>query len=196
MRLCVRALVPLLLALAASACGGGQQTAESNWTAEAPEKVRPLRETEALNAVRAAPSEKAMTMIGVRHDLMLSNEAHATKCSCLAAEVGSPGESKFFWTGGPQNVGPDALVIAIGARGVSCQGLGIDEARRRPSISAVEQSNDDIIVEIEDLPETRPLAQGAIIPKPGINGAIFIRPRDSSVPYGHSGPGRSLCKVR
>lgn len=191
----LRALAALLFALAPAACGGSNQTADANWTSDPPEKQRNLRDVERLNATPLTDS-KASTLVGVRHDLMLSNAAHPTRCSCLAAEVGQPGDARFFWTGGPQAVPPDALVIAIGARGVGCPGGSPDDTRRRPSISAVDQENDDIVVEVEDLPFDRPLASGAVIPKPGPRGAIYIRPRDRNVIYGRGGPGATACKVR
>jgi hypothetical protein len=109
--------------------------------------------------------------------------------------LGDAKSPQFFWMGSPPRVDEDATVIAIGAQGVSCPGGNPDEHRRRPSISAVDQENDDIIVEIEDLPEGRPLASGAVIPKPGPRGGVYVKPSEPSVFYGR-GPNRYRCRVK
>jgi hypothetical protein len=193
----MRRLAWLLLGIAPLACGASRTGADADWTAEPLPKDRPFRVTEALNAAQPLdPNEgKQQGLVGVRHDLMLAKVAREPRCSCLAVEVGAPTDSRFFWMGSPPKVGSDAVAIAIGAQGVSCPGGDPDERRRRPSISAVDRENDDILIEIEDLPEGRPLASGAIIPAPGPRGAIYVRPRGPGVIYGrHQGAGR--CRVR
>jgi hypothetical protein len=127
---------------------------------------------------------------------MLSNGPHEARCSCLAVEVGNGADgNKFFWLGSPADTGSDSMAIAIGARGVACPGGDPDDKRRRPSISAVDVINDDVILEVEDLPEGRPLASGAVIPKPGPNGAVYIRPRKGHNSVYGVGPG-GRCRVR
>lgn len=187
----MRPSVLLPLALLLASCGGSEWKAEDpDWSPEPEENVGRGRRVASMGKPTLAPS----SFYGVRHDLMLSSTPHPARCSCLAVEVGSPRDPQFFWTGSPPSPSSDALAIAIGARGVPCPG-GPPDDRRRPSISAVDQHNDDVIVEVEDLPETRPLASGAIIPKPSGAGSIYIRPREGRSPYGH-GPGNALCKVR
>ena len=51
-----------------------------------------------------------------------------------------------------------------------------------------------MIVEVEDLPQGRPLASGAVIPKPGPNGSVYVKPRDAKVIYAKGAPG-GRCKV-
>jgi hypothetical protein len=189
--------------LAASGCGGASKPVEDEWSSasEAPEeKARPLRETETLTPTPLAPGNvpaepPVSGLLGVRHDLMLSNGPHPARCACLAVEVGPAADPSFFWTGGAPEIGPNALAVAIGARGVECKGGDPDDARRRPSISAVDQENSDIIIEVEDLPQGRPLASGAVIPQPGAGGAIFVRPRRAGQVYARGAPS-GRCKVR
>ncbi len=159
-------LAPLLLGLASLACGGAQRADDSDWTPEVQQKPRHLREAESINAPQPLdPNEKAPTaVIGVRHDLMLSNAPHEARCACLSVEIGRADDPGFFWAGGAPTVGPDSLAVALGARGIACPGGDPDDRRRRPSISAVDVEGDDIVVEVEDLPQGRPLASGAIIP--------------------------------
>ena len=187
-----RLLVPLLFCLA-SACSGTQRASDSDWSPE-PEQVHKRREPEMLN-VQPIVETKPTAVLGVRHDLMLSNAPHEARCACLSVEVGHADDPRFFWTGGAPDVGGDALAFAIGARGIACPGGDPDDRRRRPSISAVDQDGGDIIVEVEDLPEGRPLASGAIIPKPGPSGAIYVRPKKGHGVYGRN-PGVARCRVR
>jgi hypothetical protein len=158
-------------------------------------KTKRLRDTETLNAPPETTDKGPLAVLGVRHDLMLSPTPHEARCSCLSVEVGRPGDPSFFWSGGAPEVNPDALVLAIGARGIACAGGDPDDRRRRPSISAVEREGEDIFVEIEDLPEGRPLASGAVIPRPGPKGAIYVHPRRNTSVYARS-PNSPRCRVR
>jgi hypothetical protein len=199
----LHAFVLTLAPLALLGCSGSNKAIEDEWSSrsEAPEeKSRPIRETETLNPTPLQPesapaAQSSSAILGVRHDLMLANSPHPARCACLAAEVGSATDPNFFWTGGAPDLGPNALAFAIGARGVDCPGGAPDETRRRPSISAVDQENNDILIEVEDLPEGRPLASGAVIPQPGPGGAIYIRQRRAGQVYGRGAPG-GRCKVQ
>src|SRR5262249_36382741 len=122
-------------------------------------------------------------------------EAHEARCSCLSVEIGRPDDKRFFWAGGAPDVPADSVVIAVGARGISCPGGDGDDRRRRPSISAVDQEGDDLIVDTEALPPGRPLASGAIIPAPRGKGSIYVRPHKNNRVYGRN-PGVQRCRVR
>jgi hypothetical protein len=189
--------LPALLAvgLACIACGAQRGAADADWSPEVQPKGGRLRSTESLNASQIDPAEKTSTaVLGVRHDLMLSSAPHEVRCTCLSVEVGRAEDPTFFWAGGAPDISADSLAIAVGARSIACPGGDPDDRRRRPSISAVEQEGDDILVEVEDLPEGRPLASGAIIPRPGSRGSIYVRPRKGSGVYAR-GPG-ARCRVR
>jgi hypothetical protein len=189
-----RVVLALLLGVAAAACAGSQRASDADWSAE-PDTKQPkrLREVQALNVQPEAIDKGPTAVLGVRHDLMLSNAPHDVRCSCLSVEFGQPADPMFFWAGGAPQINVDALIVAVGARGIACPGGDPDDRRRRPSISAVEQQGDDIYIEIEDLPEGRPLASGAIIPRPVSKGAIYVVPRRGNAVYGRSLGGR--CRV-
>jgi hypothetical protein len=178
------------------ACGGEQHSIDSSWSAEPEEEQQALREAETLD-LAAAPEplvadKPQPTWLGVRPDVMIAPSApHQAKCNCLAVHVGGAGDSAFQWQNDVPPVGPDARVIAVSARGVPCS----DDAKGRPSISAVDRDGSDVVVEVEELPEGRPLASGAIIPAPGAGGSVYVRGKSRSVPYARGAPG-GRCKVR
>lgn len=177
-------------------------TAEANWSPELTETDKPLRETEALEGEEAGPQPldakpATRALVGVRPDLGLANGSGSATCSCLAVVVGNPTDAAFQWQAGAPKTGSDALAIAVSARGIDCPGGDPDETKRRPSISAVDIEGNDVVIEIEELPEGAPLASGALIPLPGPGGSVFVRSRDASVIYARplSGGG-ARCKVR
>jgi hypothetical protein len=192
-----RLAVPLVLGLALVSCGGAQRGEDSDWSPEPQHRQKRLRVTETIGGPQPLDTfdRGPAALLGVRHDLMLSPTPHEARCSCLSVEVGRPDDPRFFWAGGAPEVASDAIVLAVGARGIACPGGDPDDRRRRPSISAVDQDGEDVTVEIEDLPEGRPLASGAIIPRPGARGAIYVRPRRGNLVYGRN-PGVARCRVR
>ena len=194
----MRRLALLLLALLSASCGPSKSAADVDWTPEPQAKDKRFRETEALFGAQPldAREDKQTAWLGVRHDLMLVKAPHEARCTCLAVEVGPPSDPKFFWVGSSPDVGENALAVAIDGRGVSCPGGDQDDRRRRPSISGVFVDGEDVIVEVEDLPFGRPLASGAVIPKPGPKGSIYMRPRKGGGFYGSSLGGGGRCRVR
>jgi hypothetical protein len=187
------------IAVSVLGCGGSQRQAEDmNWSSDEPEKSRPLRETEELQELQgpsAAPDQAGgSTLVGVRHDLMIAPSApHKERCSCLAVEMGSPQEPKFQWRDKVPAIGPDATAIAISAKGVPCPGGDADESKRRASISAVHREGNDVVVEVEEVPEGRPLASGAVIARPGPGGSVYVKGRSPKLPYARATGSR--CKV-
>jgi hypothetical protein len=196
MRLCAALAPAALFALFLTpACSGAEKATDPHWSDEKQEANRPLRETEEMNKPEPLAGFAAQSgILGVRHDLMLSEGAHPVRCNCLAVEVGPASDPRFFWTGGAPTTGDNVVTVAISARGVECAG-GDAEDKRRPSISAVDLIGDDVIVEVEDLVDGRPLASGAVIPKPGPNGSVYVRPKNAKVMYAKGGTG-GRCKVR
>lgn len=195
----LRAALAPALALASlllPACGASEKATDPHWSNEPQEVNHPLRETEEMTPATPAALIAAQQsgLLGVRHDLMLAGGAHTARCNCLAVEVGPAADPRFFWSAGAPPSSADAVAVALDARGIPCTGGDADE-KRRPSISAVDQIGDDVIIEVEDLPQGRPLASGAVIPKPGPNGAVYVKPRDAKVIYAKGAPG-GRCKVR
>lgn len=189
------------IAAAAAACSGSNHaTADAFWNTgpAEEERSRPLRQTEELSSTSPTPltaESESPAWVGVRHDLMLApSPDRKAKCTCLAVEVGDPKDPKFQWVAGPPDSTHDTMAIALSARGVDCPGGQQDEEKRRPSISAVDQEGNNVIVEVEELPQGRPLATGAVIPKPAAGGGIYIKGRTSALPYARPGTN-GPCKV-
>jgi hypothetical protein len=198
------------LSLAAIAsCGGGQhEGAAAFWEGGSVKRAtpeeerrgtkaprRPVGVTDEFHGAPSAPQEKISSWVGVRHDLALApSPQRKERCSCLAVEVGEARDPRFQWAAGAPEIGADAIAIALSARGVPCPDGAPDEDKRRASISAVDQDGNDIIVEIEELPPGRPLATGAVIPRPAPGGAIYVKGRTPQVPYARA-PGGARCRV-
>jgi hypothetical protein len=188
--------------LTAAGCSGDQSwTKDGSWQGDDAPPQRPPSKTLSPGddhstltpTVGAAPVGTAP--FGVRHDLSMKPDAPRTAaCGCVAVEVGMPGKQAFLWGGEVPAIASDAVVVAVSARGVDCPAEP-DESKRRASISAVDRDGDDVIIEIEDLPEGRPLALGAIIPRPGPSGALYLQPRDKKVRWVPQGSARR-CKVK
>lgn len=134
--------------------------------------------------------------IGIARQLSLKPaEAPAPTCSCVRAVVGQPSNPSFDWHGQPApKVGFAALVIGVSSEGIPC-----DTKEAGASIAGFYQDGDNVIVEVEPWKPNIPQATGAIIPKPGENGAVYLRARGGS-PYGKPingghGPGGRWCLV-
>jgi hypothetical protein len=181
-------------------CGGSKRGPNDEyWSNEQAQEAKPLRETEELTTTTAAPEPDASAeaLLGVRHDLMIAPTVkREARCSCLAVAAGAASDPQFQWQSGAPDVGPGAMAIAVSARGVECPGGAPDESKRRASISAVDQLGADVAVEIEEVPEGRPIASGAIIPRPGPGGSLYVRGKNARVPYARSRPGEhGGCKI-
>ncbi|WP_433930095.1 hypothetical protein AB3662_39875 [Sorangium cellulosum] len=201
----------LLSGVVLAACGGNQHAgAAAFWEGDTVEPSRPQEQDGAkqkaprrafgtpddYGGAAAMPQERgAASWVGVRHDLALASAASPKeRCSCLAVEVAEARDPRFQWAAGAPETGADTLAVALSARGVSCPGGPADEERRRPSISAVDQEGNDIVIEVEELPPGRPLAMGAVIPRPAPGGAIYVKARSAAVPYARAAGG-ARCKV-
>ena len=189
-------------------CGGAQSPAESGWSEELGDPaVEPLegsenaeRRTDAPAPITAAPTTQP-TEMRVRHDLMMAKDTpRAANCSCLSIVVAEgPTDSRLMWVDAPPKLEADVAVVAMSDKGITCPGLPA-EGNERPSISGVEKDGPNVVIIVENLPAGRPVASGAVIPKPGPGGSVFVKPKGPKVLYGRPLPGAvgtaGRCKVR
>jgi hypothetical protein len=180
------------------ACAGANRRELDKYWVSEPGTEGELQDPEALTDEKPAAADAGLSALpGVRHDLSLAPSAQRqARCSCLAVESGTASEGKFRWQNGAPTLSPNDTVVAISARGVECPGGPSDESARRVSISAVDRDGNDVVVEVEELPEGRPLASGAIVPQPGPGGALFVRSKNGRLPYARPSAGQRACKVR
>jgi hypothetical protein len=61
----------------------------------------------------------------------------------------------------------------------------------------VQQDGADVVLTLEELPPGRPLASGAVVPRPGPGGSVYVKPKGPKVPYGRPAAGAGArCKVK
>ncbi len=157
---------------------GNGNTADSAWTGSTERSI-------------------AFDWVGVRPDLGINpNRPRKQDCSCLSVEVGSPTDGKFVWRGARPDIQSANLAVAISSAGLDCPGGSANAGDRRPSISGVFRNDKgDVVVEIEEAYQDRPIATGAIIAPPDIRGNIYVRPRLKTLPYARPS-GTTLCRVK
>lgn len=129
---------------------------------------------------------------GVARHLTLRSEHRSASCRCLVAAVGTAASAAFDWHNKQPSVGSDALVVAIGRSKHECKIQG-----RGPSIAGFEKHGNDIIVTVEHFRDARPIVLGAIVPNPGPEGFVYIKPLANTI-YGASldSSNRSkLCRI-
>ncbi len=189
-------------------CGGAQQSsaADSGWSDDlADVSVQPLdgrdnpeRRSDAPSPITGAPTTQ-LTEMRVRHDLMMAKSApHEANCSCLSITVAqAPSDTRLTWIDAPPKLETDVAIVVMSDKGIVCPGLPA-EATERPSISGVERDGPDVVIVVENLPQGRPIASGAVIPKPGPGGSVYVKPKGPKVLYGRPLPGAPVgrCKVR
>ena len=184
--------IALGLVAAAGCAAQSENYDDRDWTKEHGIQSGAWREVETLfNEGEGDVDRFKHTLRGVRHDLTLKEGAEPdARCSCLDVAIGTPGDPRFAWASKPPSIDPDNLVIAVKPQ-ASCSGAA---AGKRPSIQAVETPQDDVRVVIEELTVDRPQALGAVIKKPGLEGALWVRPAGKGMPQARGSKG-GACRV-
>jgi hypothetical protein len=191
-------------------CGGAQPLppSESGWSDELSDPSMlpregdesPERRSDAPAPITKAPTTTP-TEMRVRHDLMMAKDSpREASCSCLAIVVASsPTDPRLMWVDAPPKLESDVAIVAVSNKGIACPGLPAEGAER-PSISGVERDGADVMIVVENLPPGRPIASGAVIPKPGPGGSVYVKPKGPKVLYGRPLAGAPAnahgCKVR
>lgn len=186
----------LVLLASLAACASDQKQERGQWEARSGVNyVANGRETEDTGDGFSNVDGFTADWVGVRHDLAIRADApRRSDCACLSVEVGKPADAKFEWRGTRPDVNAKNLALAISANGVDCPGGNADPGARRPSIAGVTRSSGDVIIDIEEIADDRPLATGAIILPPEPKGRIYVRPRTKKIPYARPDGGK-LCRV-
>lgn len=143
---------------------------------------KPVDQSMSANRVSADDAQKDVPLLGERQDLSYRGPA-TSSCKCLNAAIGQPGDQAFAWAGERPKTSRDTqLVFAMSTAGVACPAAG-DNATGA-SYWGYEVVGDDVVVVVERAYGGRPVASGAIIPRPTGNGQVYVRPVDKKLPYG------------
>ncbi len=148
-----------------------------------------------LQAPRQPGSRATRTQFfGIARGLTLAPSKTVPICSCVTAAVGSGTDPGFDWHGQAVEVGPDGLVVAIGAD-APC-----DHQGRGPSIQGIERRGQDVVVVLEEWKPPRPRVLGAVVPNPGPDHVVSLRAAGKSAygrPLDRAQPGaaQGLCRV-
>ena len=133
-------------------------------------------------------------LLGARSDLSYSGAGNPA-CTCLAVSLGKPNDSDFAWSADVPRIRPlTQLVIAMKSKGVACKNRGRDDVEVSYN-GYVQQPNGDVVVSVENTFSGRPTTTGAIIPKPGADGRIYLRPVRSKLAWGKPLKGKGLCDL-
>lgn len=206
-------VIPLLAACQASASAQMQAKGTGDLDGNASATLNADHETElgsGRNGAPAAPVAQkgyadgggysettdpvADALLGARAGLRLAKPS-AASCQCLGVQVSNPSDVGFVWEGPAPTTNPNTqLVIGISSEGLPCPQAASDSLGA--SYRGYEVVGADVMVLIETGRLGRPIAQGAVIPKPSSGGRVFVRANDDKSPYGRSLDGQSAtCLV-
>jgi hypothetical protein len=189
----------LTIVLVASGCKASVK-AEAKTSLDLEEPAADFDEPPASTApdasTRKLDSEATPALLGARHDLRLVPGKGSTLCHCLAVALGSPSDPAFSWESETPTIDPTTeLVIAFSSADTGCT----EEPKESLGASywGYQTSGEDVVVVVEAARSGRPVTTGAIIPRPGQGGHIYVRPVDASLPYAKTDPGApSGCVVK
>ena len=178
-------------------CSGAQDNfADMNWTEDQHHRVAGRDASSLFQSDVTEIDRSQYVLRGVRHDVTASKTATLTaRCSCLDVVIGAAEEPRFQWAGERPRVAPNDVVLAIRTEGSMCPGGRA--SGRRPSIEAVDLVDGDVIVTVEELPQERPQALGAVIPSPAVGSGLYVRSKKSKtpLPYARSKVKHGMCRV-
>lgn len=152
---------------------------------------RPLSPEETARAREGASADaqgSEFALFGARHDFTVKDASGAISCQCVSVLLGPPSSGKLEWRGDMPRTKPETqLVIALvpgscpdGADGASYWGYRVE--------------GNDVVVLLEAWKPARPRTLGAIIPRPGVGGQVYVAPVSSKLPYGKPmGGGGARC---
>jgi hypothetical protein len=146
-------------------------------------------------AATASKPPQELALLGARHDVRLASEGKSATCSCVAVVLGSPGDPALAWRSEVPQIDPASqLVVALSSDGLPCQAATKDSLGA--SYWGYKQAGNDVIVVVEAARSGTPVTAGAIIPKPGGAGQVYLQPLSRSTPYGRPlAAGEHLCRL-
>lgn len=134
-------------------------------------------------------------LLGARQDFSLVAEHASAACACLKVALGSATSAAFKWQGPVARLDEDKqLALALSSETMPCKGE--PKGSSGASYWGYRISGNDVVVFVEGARTGRPRAGAAIIPKPVLDGQVYVAPAKRAYPYGRSLDGKDArCKV-
>lgn len=147
----------------------------------------------AAPATSAVPAANDRPLLGARTDLSLEPAQTPGQCSCVRVALGPANLGAFQWKGTPPPVDDRTqLVVALSSEGTGCTN---PKGTLGASYWGYRRKGNDVVVYVENGVAGRPVAQGAIIPKPFGQGQVYLAPTTKKVPFGKPSNGKGICKL-
>jgi len=178
--------------------GGAKANANGDADAELDAEVQKERALANATGTKrdASPATAATTnrpLLGARSDLTLAAADAPGQCSCLRVALGTAKLGAFHWKGEVPAVDDETqLVLALSSEGSGCTN---PKGSLGASYWGYRRAGDDVVVYVENGVQGRPVAAGAIIPKPFGQGQVYLAPSKKGVIYGKSSDGKGQCKL-
>ncbi|HEV8550784.1 MAG TPA: hypothetical protein VGQ57_17180 [Polyangiaceae bacterium] len=177
----------------ANAGTSGQSDAELDAEIQKERAAAAAPGTKPDQAPAAAASATARPLLGARTDLSLSPADVPGQCSCVRVALGAANLGAFRWKSEPPAVDDQTqLVLALTSEGAGCTN---PKGSLGASYWGYRRAGDDVVVYVENGVQGRPVAGGAIIPKPFGQGQVYLAPMGKSVIYGKAAGGKGRCKL-
>jgi len=175
----------------ANASTNGQGDAELDAEVQKERAAAPPEGTAARKT--EADSQGNRPLLGARSDLALVPAQVGGQCSCLRVVLGAANLGAFRWKGERPSVDDQTqLVVALSSEGAGCEN---PKGSLGASYWGYRRSGKDIVVYVENAVVGRPIAAGAIIPKPFGAGQVYVAPTSKKVPFGKAADGTGNCKI-
>ncbi|HSU39170.1 MAG TPA: hypothetical protein VLJ38_06375 [Polyangiaceae bacterium] len=180
----------------ASVQGNAGASANGQGDAELEAEVQKERAVATPSAVASAAAPAPApehALLGARSDLTLTAAQGPTQCSCLRVVLGPATLGAFSWKGPPPAVDDERqLVMALTSEGTGCTN---PKGSLGASYWGYRRRGNDVVVYVENGVAGRPLAQGAIIPKPLGSGQVYVAPVTKKLPFGKSPDSKGNCRI-
>jgi hypothetical protein len=195
----LRVLPLLVIALGCHASVQGNAKANTDGQTDAEleaevQKERAAAGPDGTKPAEAPPSSNpARPLLGARSDLTLAAADGPGQCSCVRVALGPANLGAFRWKGEVPAVDDQTqLVLALSSEGSGCTN---PKGSLGASYWGYRRTGNDVVVYVENGVQGRPVAAGAIIPKPFGPGQVFLAPAKKGVIYGKAADGKGQCKV-